>query len=397
MSQTTIWRLQRRHLLVLGAAASLGGAGRALAQGSEIKLGQTMPYSGPASALSAVGKVQTRFFRMVNEKGGVNCRPVTLLSLDDGYNPAKAIEQTRNLVERENVVAMFASMGTAQNVAVQRYLNGRKIPQLFVYAGSDRFADPENYPWTMPGLPTFSTEAVIYAEYVNRERPQGRVAVLFQNDDFGKEYLNSFRKHLEQIGSKVQVVATAGYEVTTPSIDSQIITLAASQADVFMNITTPKFTIQAIRKVSDIKWQPLHILPITSNFVATVLQVAGLEKSIGLVSATPSKSAGDPEWANDPGYQEWLAFMGKYYPEGDVREQLNLAGYNMGMLMVEVLKRCGADVTPQRILKEATSLRNVELPGYVPGITVNTSPTDYRIIKQLRLQRFDGKRWVAFA
>lgn len=396
MSQAT-GRLQRRHLLVLGATASLGPAGHVFAQSNEIKLGQTMPYSGPASALSAVGKVQTRFFKMVNDQGGINGRPVTLLSQDDGYNPAKAIEQTRNLVERENVVAMFASMGTAQNVAVQRYLNGKKIPQLFVYAGSDRFADPENYPWTMPGLPTFSTEATIYADYVHREKPQGRVAVLFQNDDFGKEYLNSFRRHLEQIGSKVQVVATAGYEVTSPSIDSQIITLAASQADVFMNITTPKFTIQAIRKASDIKWQPLQILPITSNFVATVLQVAGLDKSIGLVSATPSKSAGDPEWANDLGYREWLSFMAKYYPEGDIREQLNLAGYNMGMLMVEVLKRCGAEITPQRILKEATNLKDVELPGYVPGIKVNTSPTDYRIIKQLRLQRFDGKRWVAFS
>lgn len=394
MSQSPLG-LQRRHFLALGAVTAGGGAGRVLAQAPEIKLGQTMPYSGPASALSAVGKVQARFFKMVNDRGGINGRPVTLISLDDGYNPAKAIEQTRNLVERENVVAMFASMGTAQNVAVQKYLNGKKIPQLFVYAGSDRFADPEHYPWTLPGLPTFSTEAAIYADYVNRAKPRGKVAVLYQNDEFGKEYLGSFKKRLEQIGSKAAIVAAAGYEVTSPSIDSQVITLAGSQADVFMNITTPKFTIQAIRKASDIKWQPLQILPITSNFVATVLQVAGLEKCVGLISATPSKSAGDPEWAKDPGYQEWQAFMGRYYPEGNLNEQLNLAGYNMGVLMLEVLKRCGAEVTPQRILREATTLKNVELPGYVPGITVNTSPTDYRIIDKLRLQRFDGKRWVA--
>lgn len=391
------YTLRRRTALSLALAPFASAALPAFAQGGkdEIRLGQTMPYSGPASALSSVGKVQSRFFRMVNEKGGINGRPVTLLSVDDGYNPAKAIEQTRNLVERENVVAMFCSVGTAQNVAVQKYLNGRKIPQLFVYAGSDRFADPQNYPYTLPGLTTFSTEAAIYADYVNKARPQGRVAVLYQNDDFGKEYLNSFRKRLEQTGSKVQVVAAAGYEVTAPSIDSQVISLAGSGADVFMNITTPKFTVQAIRKVSDIKWQPLQILPITSNFVATVLQVAGLDKSVGLVSATPSKSAGDPEWARDPGYQEWLSFMGKYYPEGDTHEQLNLTGYNMGVLMVEVLRRCGGDVTPARILKEATNLKDLELPAYIPGIKVTTTPGDYHIIKQMRLQRFDGKRWAA--
>jgi ABC-type branched-subunit amino acid transport system substrate-binding protein len=388
--------LRRRHVLQAGLATSLGAALPSLAQQADIRLGQTMPYSGPGSALSAVGKVQARYFRMVNERGGVNGRPVTLLSVDDGYSPAKAIEQTRKLVEREGVVAMFASMGTAQNVAVQKYLNARKIPQLFVYAGSDRFADPKNHPWTLPGLPTFSTEAAIYADYVHKAKPQAKVAVLFQNDDFGKEYLTSFQERLQQIGSKAKVVASAGYEVTTPSIDSQVISLAGSQADVFMNITTPKFTIQAIRKVSAIGWQPLHILPITSNFIATVLQVAGLEKCVGLVSSTPSKAAGDPEWAKDPGYLEWLAFMAKYYPEGDTGEQLNLAGYNMGVLMVEVLKRCGGDVTPARILKEATHLKDVALPGYVPGIVVNTSPTDYRISDKLPLQRFDGQRWPAF-
>jgi ABC-type branched-subunit amino acid transport system substrate-binding protein len=387
-------RMRRRQLLWLGIA-SLAGTRPAFSQGAEIKIGQTMPYSGPASALSAVGKVQTRFFKMINDKGGINGRPVTLLSVDDGYNPAKAIEQTRHLVERESVLAMFGSMGTAQNAAVQKYLNAKKIPQLFVYAGSDRFADPQAYPWTLPGLPTFSTEASIYADYVNRSKPQAKVAVLFQNDDFGKEYLNSFRKRLQQVGSKVTVVATAGYDVTAPSIDSQVISLAGSQADVFLDVTTPKFTVQAIRKVDEIKWHPLHILPIASNFVATVLQVAGLERCEGLVSATPSKSAGDPEWANDAGYKDWLVFMAKYYPEGNVHEQLNLAGYNQGVLMAEVLKRCGSDVTSARILKEATSLKNVELPGYIPGITVSTSATDYRIVKQLRLQRFDGKRWAA--
>lgn len=402
MMNITRVSLSRRRLLQASIAPLALGAGSAFAQASpqprgEIKLGQTMPYSGPLSALSAIGKVQARYFRMVNDGGGINGRSVTLLSLDDAYNPAKAVEQTRNLVEREGVIAMFASMGTAQNVAVQKYLNGKKIPQLFVYAGSDRFADPKNFPWTLPGLPTFSTEASVYADHVDKTKPTAKVAVLYQNDDFGKEYLAAFRKRLQAIGSKVQVVAAAGYEVTAPTIDSQIISLAASGADVFMDITSPKFTIQAIRKVSDLPWKPLHIIPITSNFIATVLRVAGLDKSVGLVSATPSKSAGDPEWADDAAYREWLAFMKKYYPEGDTTEQLNLVGYSMGFLMTEVLRRCGDDLGAERILKEATSLSNVALPALVPGITVNTSPTDYRIVQQLRLQRFDGARWVPLA
>jgi ABC-type branched-subunit amino acid transport system substrate-binding protein len=397
---TTQPSLSRRRLFLQGVCAL--GASRALAEGSpafrgDIKLGQTMPYSGPLSALSAVGKVQQRYFRMVNERGGVNGRSVTLLSLDDGYNPAKAVEQTRKLVEQERVAALFASMGTAQNAAVQKYLNGRKVPQLFVYAGSDRFADPRNFPWTLPGLPTFSTEATAYADYVHRMKPGAKVAVLYQNDDFGKEYLAALRRRLQELGNKEQVVGAAGYEVTAPTIDSQIISLAGTGADVFMNITTPKFTIQAIRKVSELPWKPLQIIPITSNFVATVLKVAGLDKSVGLVSATQSKSAGDPEWANDAAYLEWLAFMARYYPEGDTTEQLNLVGYSMGFLMTEVLRRCGDDLSPASILKEATNLKNVALPALIPGITVNTSPADYRIVQQVRLQRFDGKRWVPIA
>jgi len=396
----TQFRTSRRRLLQASLAPLALGTGRVFSQApsrGEIKLGQTMPYSGPASALSAIGKVQTRYFKMVNERGGINGRTVALLSLDDAYNPAKAVEQTRNLVEREGVTAMFASMGTAQNAAVQKYLNARKVPQLFVYAGSDRFADPKNFPWTLPGLPTFSSEAIAYAEYVHREKPSAKVAVLYQNDDFGKEYLAAFRRRLQELGSKVQVVGAAGYEVTAPTVDSQIISLASAGADVFLDITSPKFTIQAIRKVSEMPWRPLHIVPITSNFIATVLKVAGLDKSTGLLSATPSKSAGDPEWASDPAYLEWLAFMKKYYPEGDTNEQLNLVGYSMGFLMTEVLSRCGDDLRADRILKEATSLKDVPLPALIPGITVNTSPTDYRIVEQLRLQRFDGKRWVPLA
>jgi len=397
---STLAAPKRRQLLQIAVGSAVLGAGTGApawarqAFKGEIKLGQTMPYSGPLSALSAVGKVQARYFDMVNDKGGINGRAVRLLSVDDGYNPARAVEQTRNLVERERVLAIFSSMGTAQSAAVQKYLNARKVPQLFVYAGSDRFADPKQYPWTLPGLTTFSLEAVTYAEYVNLVKPEGKVAVLFQNDDFGREYLQAFRERLAHLNSKVQIVSTASYEVTTPTVESQVISLAASKADVFMNITSPKFTIQAIRKVSDLGWQPLHILPITSNFIATVLRVAGLEKCVGLISATPSKAAGDPEWAADPAYLQWLAFMQQYYPEGDTTEQLNFVGYSMGALMAEVLGRCDNEITPVRLLKEATHLQNLVIPHLIPGITVNTSPTNYQIIRQLRVQRFDGERWV---
>ncbi len=392
----------RRDMLRIGGALLASPVIDAAAQQTaafrgQIKLGQTMPYSGPASALSAIGKVQSRYFRMVNERGGINGREVVLLSLDDGYNPAKAVEQTRRLVEQERVLAMFGSMGTAQNAAVQKYLNTRKVPQLFVYAGSERFADPKQYPWTVPGLTTFPTEAATYAEYLNRVKPGAKVAVLYQNDDFGKEYLAAFRQRLQEMRSTMTVSTALTYEVTAPTVDSQVISLAASQADVFLNITSPKFTTQAIRKAYDLGWKPLQIVPITSNFVATVLRAAGLEKCVGLISATPTKSAGDPEWANDAGYRDWLTFMKRYYPEGDITEQLNLSGYNIAVLMEKVLRDCGDDLTPARVLRQATTLRDVTLPGLIPGITVSTSPEDYRIIRQLRLQRFDGTRWVRMA
>lgn len=395
----------RRNVLRWGGAW-LGGAWLAsplmpaVAQPTfrgQIRLGQTMPYSGPASALSALGKVQARYFRMVNERGGIHGREVVLLSLDDGYNPARAVEQTRKLVEQERVLAMFASMGTAQNAAVQKYLNGRKVPQLFVYAGSGRFADPAQYPWTLPGMTTFPTEAAIYADYIHRVKPGAKVVVLYQNDDFGKEYLAAFRRRLQETKSAVRVDMALTYEVTTPTVDSQVISLAASRADVFLNITSPKFTIQAIRKAHDLGWKPLQFVPITSNFIATVLKPAGLDRCEGLISATPAKAVGDAEWQDDAGYRDWLAFMQRYYPEGDVTEQLNLTGYNIAVLMEKVLRDCGDDLTPARLLRQATTLQDVALPGLIPGITVSTSPQDYRIIRQLRLQRFDGTRWVRMA
>jgi ABC-type branched-subunit amino acid transport system substrate-binding protein len=375
-------------------AAAFIAACSARAAEPDLVLGQTMPYSGPASALSAVGKVQTRYFEMLNEKGGINGRKVKLISLDDGYSPPKAVEQIRRLVESDEAVVIFGSVGTAQNAAVQKYLNSRKIPQLFVFAASDRFADPKTSPYTLSGMTLFSTEATIYARLVAKTQPQARVAVLYQNDDYGREYLRSFKAELSRVDARAEIVAAAAYEVTSPTVESQIISLAKTNADVFLNASTGKFTSQAIRKAGELGWKAQQFLPIGSNFVATILRPAGLDYAKGAISATPTKTVGDPEWANDTDYREWLSFMKKYYPQGDIEEQLNFSGWNVAMLMTRVLQACGTDFSRENIMKQATSLKNLTLPGLIPGITVNTSPTDYRLIKSLRPARFDGTRWV---
>jgi branched-chain amino acid transport system substrate-binding protein len=384
----------RRLGAVLFFAASLVASCTARAGEGELVLGQTMPYSGPASALSAVGKVQTRYFQMINERGGINGRKIKLISLDDGYSPPKAVEQTRRLVENDEAVAIFGSMGTAQNAAVQKYLNSRKVPQLFVFAASDRFADPKNNPYTISGMTLFSTEAAIYARLVSETIPRARVAVLYQNDDYGREYLRSFKAELARLDPQAEIAATAPYEVTSPTVESQVVSLASTKANVFLNASTGKFTSQAIRKASELGWHPQQFLPIGSNFIATILRPAGLENAKGAISATPTKSVGDPEWANDPAYLEWLAFMKKYYPEGDIEDQLNFTGWNVAVLMTRVIEACGTDLSPQNLMKFATTLNNVTLPGLIPGITVNSTPDDYRLIKSLRPQRFDGERWV---
>jgi ABC-type branched-subunit amino acid transport system substrate-binding protein len=285
-------------------------------------------------------------------------------------------------------------MGTAQNAAVQKYLNGRKVPQLFVFAASDRFADPKTSPYTISGMTLFSTEAAIYARLVSETIPRARVAVLYQNDDYGREYLRSFKAELARLDPHAEIAATAPYEVTSPTVDSQVISLASTKADVFLNASTGKFTSQAIRKAGELGWHAQQFLPIGSNFVATILKPAGLENAKGAISATPTKTVGDPEWARDPAYLEWLAFMKKYYPDGDIEDQLNFTGWNVAVLMTRVIEACGADLSPQNLMKFATALKDVTLPGLIPGITVNTTPDDYRLIKSLRPQRFDGERWV---
>ena len=383
--------LRNLALATIAAAISFGAA---RATDDELVLGQTMPYSGPASALSAVGKVQTRYFQMINDRGGINGRKIKLISLDDGYSPPKAVEQTRRLVESDSAVAIFGSMGTAQSAAVQKYLNTKNVPQLFVFAASNRFADPKASPYTLSGMTLFSTEATLYARLVSEGFPHARVAVLYQNDDYGKEYLRSFKAELARLDPQAVIVAASSYEVTSPTVESQVLSLASTNAGVFLNASTGKFTSQAIRKAGEIGWHAQQFLPIGSNFVATILRPAGLEYAKGAISATPTKTVGDPEWADDPGYLEWLDFMKNYYPEGDIGEQLNFSGWNVAVLMTKVLESCGSDFSAQNIMKHATSLKDVHLPGLIPGVTVSTTPDDYRLIKSLRAQRFDGTRWV---
>lgn len=362
---------------------------------TEIKVGQTMAYSGPTSAFGTIGKSEAAFFQMINERGGVNGRKLRLISLDDGYSPPRTVEQTRRLVEEEQVLLMFGSLGTAQNTAVQKYLNVKKVPQLFIGSISNKWNDPKNFPWSMALPVPPRIEAAIYADYILANHPGAKIAVLYQNDDFGKDYLASLKNAL---GTKAatMVVAEASYEPTDPTVDSQIVTLKGSGADVFMNFSTPKAGAQAIRKVYDIGWKPHHFVSVASTSVAAVLIPAGLEKSAGLISATFAKDPTDPSWQNDREVKEWFAWMKRYYPEGNTADLLNVTGYFQAAALVEVLKKCGDDLTRENVMRQAANLKDVELPMLLPGVRMNTTATDYVPFKQMQMRRFDGTRWVRF-
>lgn len=383
---------------VIGSAASVGVAvagGRALAQGKgEIKLGQTMPYSGPASAYGTIGRVEQAYFKKVNDDGGINGRKVTLLSLDDGYSPPKTVEQVRKLVEQDDVLAMFQTLGTPPNTAIHKYLNAKKVPHLFVATGASKWNDPAHFPWTFGFNPSYQTEGEIYARYLLKNKPAAKVAILYQNDDYGKDVLAGFERGLG--GKTGMVVARATYEVTDPTVDSQIITLKNSGADTFINITTPKFGAQAIRKVYDIGWKPLHIVNNVAASVGSVLTPAGLEKSVDVVTALYYKDATDPQWKDDPAMLEWRAFMARYYREGDVTDGGNIYGVIAAQLMVQVLKQCGNDVSRDNIRKQAENIRNFKHPLLLPGMVLNTTPKEHIPVKQMQLARFDGKKWVLF-
>jgi len=362
---------------------------------TEIKIGNTNPYSGPASAYGTIGKTLAAYFKKVNDEGGVNGRKINFVSYDDAYSPPKAVEMVRKLVEQDQVAALFQTLGTPTNTAIHKYVNQQKVPHLFVATGATKWNDPKNFPWTMGWQPNYQTEARIYAQYIMKNFPDAKIGILYQNDDYGKDYRKGLHDGLGDAAKKL-IVMEQTYEVTDPTIDSQIVNLKNSGANVFFNVTIPKFAVQAIKKAHDIGWKPAHFLNNVSSSLATVLKPAGLDASKGLITALYMKEITDPQWKNDKGFQDWVAFMKKYYPEGALDDQGNAFGYTVAQAMVQVLKQCGNDLSRENILKQAQSLKNVEFPLLLPGIKVNTSPTDHAPIEQEQLARFNGEKWDLF-
>jgi branched-chain amino acid transport system substrate-binding protein len=362
---------------------------------TEIKVGQTVPFSGPASAYATVGKAQAAYVKMINDSGGVNGRKVNLIQYDDAYSPPKTVEQVRKLVESDEVLLTFQIIGTAPNAAVQKYLNARKVPQLFAATGAAKFTDPKNFPWTFGFNPSYFVEGRIYGQYILKEHPNARVGVLYQNDDLGKDYLDGIKAGLGAKASKM-VVAEVSYELSEPTIDSKVLKIKDAGADLFFSASTPKQAAQAIKKIAELGWNPVHIVDINANSVGAVLKPAGLEASKGIVSVGYVKDPSDPSTKDDAGMKRYFAFMQKYYPEGDKFSSLNVYGYITTQLLIQVLRQCGDDLTRDNVLKQATHLRNVELDLLLPGISVTTTPTDYRVNKQLQMVRFDGERWQPF-
>lgn len=379
-------------LFAVGAYA--GGTYDPGASDTAIKLGQTMPYSGPVSAYSAIGRAEEAYFRMLNDRGGINGRKVELISRDDAYSPPKTVEHVRRLVEQDEVLALFSILGTGPNIAVQKYLNGKKVPQLFPSTGASRWNDAANFPWTTGSQPTYRTEGRIYAKWILATRPDAKIAVMTPNEDPGRDYLRGFK---EGLGEHVnQIVAEAVYESSDPTIDSQIVKFKVSGADVFFNECTPKFAAQAIRKAGELGWKPQIILPAVSNSVGAVLKPAGIENSIGIVTGAYLKDPGDPRWANDKGMQDWREWMKTYNGGADPADIFNVSGYNMAQMMEIVLRNAGDELTRANLIRQAQSFKDVELPLLLPGIRLNTSKDQVTPIRQLQMARFDGTSWVLF-
>ena len=362
---------------------------------TEIKIGNTMPYSGPASAYGTIGKSEAAYLDMINGQGGINGRKVNFISRDDGYSPPKTVEMVRKLVEEDQVLLMFGTLGTPPNTAIWGYLNDNKVPQLFVTTGADKWNDPKHHPWTMGWLPTYQTEGRIYARYILKNLPDAKIAVLYQNDDFGKDYLTGLRDGLGDKADKM-IVATKTYETTDPTVDLQIVALQASGANVLMTVVIPKFAAQAIRKVYDIGWRPTYFLSSTANSVGAVMRPAGPEKGIGIISATYAKDPTDPQWQDTNEYKEWLAWMKKYNTSGNTSDFFTVVGYNFAQTLVAVLKASGDNLTRENVMKQAASIHELKLPMLLPGITLSTSVNDFNPIKQMQLQRFDGTTWKLF-
>jgi branched-chain amino acid transport system substrate-binding protein len=360
----------------------------------EITVGQTMPYSGPASSYGTIGKAEAAYFQMINDHGGINGRKIKLISLDDGYSPPKTVEQMRRLVEEDHVLADFGSLGTPTNSAIQKYMNAEKVPQLFVATGATKWGDPEHFPWTMGWQPTYQTEGHIFARYILEHELNAKIAILYQNDDYGKDYVKGLK---DGLGAKANalIVKEVTYETSDPTIDSQIVSLQSSGANVFYNVSIPKFAAQAIRKVYDIGWKPLQLLNSVSASVAATLKPAGIDKSIGIITLLYLKDPTDPQWHNNKGYEDWLAWMNKYYPEGDRTDVNNVYGYTVAQSMAQVLKQCGNNLTRENIMKQAANLHQT-LPMLLPGVTVSTGPTQFFPIREMQLARFDGEIWKLF-
>ncbi len=362
---------------------------------TEIKIGNVEAYSGPASAYGVIGKTEEAYFKMINDNGGVNGRKINFISYDDGYSPPKTVEQVRKLIESDEVFLVFNALGTPTQTAVQKYQNMKKVPQLFVATGASKWNDPKNFPWTMGWQPSYRVEARIFAKYILKEKPNAKVAVFYQNDDFGKDYVAGLK---EVFGDKASslIVAEESYETTEPSIDSHIVKLKESGADVFVNITTPKFAAQAIKKMAELQWKPMHLLTDVSISIGAVMQPAGLEASEGVLSAGYLKDASDPQWKDDAGMKQFMAFVEKYMPGANIADANTVYGFGAAQTMVQVLKQCGDNLTRANVMKQAASLKDFSPATVIPGIKVNTSPTDFAPIEQLKMMRFTNGRWELF-
>ncbi|MET4425732.1 ABC transporter substrate-binding protein [Bradyrhizobium sp. 956_D2_N1_5] len=365
------------------------------ASADEIRIGQTLPYSGPASGFGAIGRTQEAFFEKVNAEGGINGRKVKFITLDDAYSPPKTVEQTRKLVEQDEVLMMFGSLGTATNSAVQRYLNAKKVPQLFVLSGATKWADPQKNPWTMPGMAAYESEGVVYAKYILQAKPDAKIAILSQNDDFGRDYVAGFKRALGPKAASM-IIAEASYETSAPTISSQLSTLNASGANVLFGVVLGKFTSQMVKGVAEIGWKPELLFVPTSASSISFLEPAGLDNAVGLISSSNQKDTMDPQWADDPGVKSYFAFMKQYMPTADLSNSNYAAGYHYATLLMTVLNACKDDVSRDNILKQAASLKEVKLPLLLPGMSVSTGPDDYLPFQQLQLRRFNGKSWVPF-
>jgi branched-chain amino acid transport system substrate-binding protein len=387
--------------VALALAATLSTAATAQkkydtgASDTEIKIGNIMPYSGPASAYGVIGKTEDAYFRKINAEGGINGRKITFISYDDAYSPPKAVEQARKLVESDEVLLIFQSLGTPSNSAIQKYMNSKKVPQLFVATGATKWNDSQNFPWTMGWQPNYQSEARIYAKYILQKMPNAKIAILYQNDDYGKDYLKGMK---EGLGAKAasMIVAEESYETSEPTIDSHIVTLKAAGADVFFNITTPKFAAQAIKKNAEIGWHPTHFLNNVSVSIGSVMKPAGFEASQGIVSSNYYKDPTDLQWKDDPAMKAWNEFLDKYYPEANRADSAVMYGYIVAQGLVHVLKACGDDLTRANVMKQAASIKDFEPAGLLPGIKANTGPTDFAPLSQLQLMRFKGESWELF-